>query len=300
MGWGLEIDSDMIRLCRAEMRRGRLHLQRRTEAAVPSGLVRPSPKDANVADPGALGGALQDLCKNAGCRGWVRVALPDPIFTLRTLATDEVPAKREEARRFLRWQARDLLTFPPEEARLDFLTASASAEERLRAICLIARGRILAEYEEALARAGLRAAVLDARTICLAQAASAPLTRGTAGLLAVGETRSTLLMLQEGQPRFWRLVPEGRESWAAGERTRLLREVADSIIYGQESEGLAALHAMHLTAPGSMTPEVVSALGEWLAVPVTALDLGAALASGGHPDDLVRWGPAIGAAIRPC
>jgi len=300
MAWGLEIDTEMVRLCRAEMRRGRLHLQRRTEAAVPAGLVRPSLKDANVADAAALGGLLQGLCQSAGCRGWVRVALPDPIFTLRTLATDEVPAKREEARRFLRWQARDLLTFPPEEARLDFLTASAGADGRLRAVCLIARGRILAEYEEALARAGLRVAVLDARTICLAQAASAPLMRGTAGLLAVGETRSTLLLLQEGRPRFWRLVPEGRESWAAGERTRFLREVADSIIYGQESEGLAALHAMHLTAPGSMTPEVVSVLGEWLAVPVTALDLSAALVSGGHPDDLVRWGPAIGAAIRPC
>ncbi len=298
MGWGLEIDTEMVRLCRAEMRRGCLHLQRRTEVAVPPGLVRPSPKDANVADPGALGGVLQDLCKNAGCRGWVRVALPDPIFTLRTLATDEVPAKREEARRFLRWQVRDLLTFPPEEARLDFLTASAGADGRLPAICLMARDRILAEYEVALARAGLRAAVLDARTICLAQAASAPLARGTAGLLAVGETRSTLLMLQEGQPRFWRLVPEGRESWAAGDRTRLLREVADSVIYGQESEGLATHQRMHLTAPGCMMAEVSSALGEWLAVPVTAWTL--ALAPGGHRDDLVRWGPAIGAAIRPC
>jgi hypothetical protein len=243
---------------------------------------------------------VQSLCKSAGCRGWVRLALPDPIFTLRTLVTDEVPAKREEARKFLRWQARDLLPFPPEEARLDFLAASAGVNGRLRAICLMARGRILAEYEEVLAGAGLRAAVLDARTICLAQAAAAPLARGTTGLVAVGEKRCTLLILHGGQPRFWRLVPEGRESWAAGDRTRLLREVTDSVIYGQESEGLAPLQAMHLTAPGSMTAEVASALGEWLAVRVTALDLGATLAIGGDRDDLLRWGPAIGAAIRPC
>lgn|SRR5574341_213608 len=300
MSWGLEIDTEMVRLCRAEMRRGRLQLQRRAEAAVPSGLVRPSPKEANVADSGALSRLLQDLCKTAGCRGWVRVALPDPIFTLRTLATDKVPAKREEAQRFLCWQARDLLPFPQEEARLDFLAAPAGTDGRLRAICLIARGRILAEYEETLARAGLQAAVLDAQSICLAQAASAPLARATTALLAVGEKRSTLLILQGGQPRFWRLVPEGRESWAAGDRARLLRELTDSITYCQESEGLAALQAIHLTAPGSMTAEVVSALGEWLTVPVTALDLNTALAAGGHPDDMVRWGPAIGAAIRPC
>src|SRR3990172_4929490 len=242
MAWGLEIDTEMLRLCRAEMRRGRLHLKRRTEVEIPAGLVRPSPKDVNVTDGAALSGVLRELCKNAGCRGWVRVALPDPIFTRRTLATDEVPPKREEARRFLRWQARDLLPFPQEEARLDFLTAPAATDGRPRATCLMARGRILAEYEDTLARAGLRAAVLDARSICLAQAASAALAQGTTGLLAVGEKRSTLLILHEGQPRFWRHLPEGREGWAAGDRTRLLREVTDSITYSQESEGSAPLH----------------------------------------------------------
>jgi hypothetical protein len=253
-----------------------------------------------VTDGAALSGVLQELCKNAGCRGWVRVALPDPIFTLRTLATDEVPPKREEARRFLRWQARDLLPFAPEEARLDFLMAPAGSDGRPRATCLIARGRILAEYEDTLARAGLRAAVLDARSICLAQAASAPLAHGTTGLLAVGEKRSTLLILQEGQPRFWRHLPEGREGWAAGDRTRLLREVTDSITYSQESEGWGALQSMHLTGPRFTAGEVASALGEWLSVPVAPLDLGGALGAGGQPDDLLRWGPAIGAAIRPC
>jgi Tfp pilus assembly PilM family ATPase len=300
MSWGLEIDTDMVRLCRAEMRRGRLHLKRRTEVAVPPGLVRPSAKDVNLTDGPALSGVLRELCKNSGCRGWVRVALPDPIFTLRTVATDQVPPKREDARRFLCWQARDLLPFPQEETRLDFLAAPAGADGRARATCLMARGRILAEYEDTLHRAGLRAAVLDARSICLAQAASAALAQGTTGLLAVGEKHSTLLILQEGQPRFWRHLPEGREGWAAGDRTRLLREVTDSITYSQESEGWGALQSMHVTGARFTAGEVASALGEWLSAPVAALDLGGALGAGGHPDDLLRWGPAIGAAIRPC
>jgi Tfp pilus assembly PilM family ATPase len=300
MAWGLEIDTDMVRLCRAEMRRGRLHLKRRTEVAVPPGLVRPSPKDLNVTDGAALSGVLRELCKSAGCRGWVRVALPDPIFVLRTLATNEVPPKREEARRFLCWQARELFPFPQEEARLDFLTAPAGADGRPRATCLVARGRILAEYEDSLSRVGLQAAVLDARSICLAQAASTALVQGSTGLLAVGEKRSTLLILQDGQPRFWRHLPEGREGWATGDRARLLREVTDSITYSQESERWGALQSMHVTGPRSTAGEVASALGEWLPVPVTALDLGEALGAGGRPDDLVRWGPAIGAAIRPC
>jgi Tfp pilus assembly PilM family ATPase len=300
MAWGLEIESETLRVCRAEVRRGRLHLRRRTEVAVPSGLIRPSQKDGNVADAAALSRLLRDLCKNAGCRGWVRVALPDPLFSLRTLASDELPGKREDAQRFLRWQARELLPFPADEARLDFLPLGPGPDGRVQAVCLVARDRILGEYERVLEDAGLNAAVLDARSISLAQAASAPLGRGTASLLAVGRTWTTLLVVQEGRPRFWRILHEGPQGWAGPDRLRLFREVADSLIFCRESEGMEPVEGVSLAGLGAWAAEVASALAEWLGVPVTTLDLCAALRSEGHPDDLAQWGPAIGAAIRPC
>lgn len=300
MSWGLEIGSEMLRLCRAEVRRGRLRLHRRAEAAVPPGLIRPSLKEGNVGDADTLSGLLRDLCRSGGCRGWVRVALPDPVFTLRAIATDELPAGRQDAQRFLRWQARDLIAFPAEEARLDYLPPAAGPDGRLRVTCLMARDRILKEYERALADAGLRAAVLDARSISLAQAASASLSRGTTGLLAVGGTRSTFLVVQEGRPRFWRILPEGRDAWASAGRAGLLREVADSITFCRESEGVGPVDRVVLGGLGALTAEIASALAEWVAVPVTALDLCVALSAQGHPDDLIHWGPAIGAAIRSC
>ncbi len=300
MAWGLEIGSEMLRLCRAEMRRGRLHLHRRAEVAVPPELIRPSLKDVNVVEAGSLSRLLRDLCNKAGCRGWVRAVLPDPVFSLRTVATDDLPAKRPEAQRFLRWQARDLLPFPAEEARLDFLPSACGPDGRLRVICLMARDRILAEYEKVLADAGLRAAVLDARTISLAQAASLPLGRGTMGLLDVSGTGTTFLLLQEGRPRFWRILPEGRGAWAGADRARPLREVADSLTFCYESEGVSAVEGVVLVGLGPLTSEVASGLADWLAVPISALDLCAALRVGGVPDDLLHWGPAIGAAIRSC
>ena len=300
MAWGLEIEPEMLRLCRADLTRGRLQLRRRGEVAVPSGLIRPSQKDGNVADTTALSTLLSDLCRNAGCQGWVRVALPDPVFSLRTLASDELPAKREDAQRFLRWQMRELLPFPADEARLDFLPLGSGSDGRARAVCLVARDRILAEYERALAEAGLRIALLDARCITLAQAASEPLQRGTAGLLAVGRTWTTLLLMREGQPRFWRTLHEGVQGWTGGDRPRLFREVADSLTFCQESDGLEPVEEVALAGAGAWIAEVASALTEWLEIPVTALDLCAALRTEGHPDDLAQWGPAIGAAIRPC
>jgi Tfp pilus assembly PilM family ATPase len=300
MAWGLEIEPDGLRLCRAHLRAGRLHLRRRAEVAVPSGLIRPSQKDGNVADATALSGLLRDLSRNAGCGGWVRVALPDPVFSLRAVSTDELPASRQEARRFLCWQARDLLPFPAEEARLDFLPLGPGPDGRPRAICLAARERTLAEYERVLAEAGLRAAVLDARSLNLAQAASASLADGTLGLLAVGKSWTTLLVLHGGRPRFWRILRQGPEGWAGADRPRLLREVADSLAFCRESEGIGPAGRVLLAGLGARTGGVASALTEWLGLPVSALDLSAALRARGHPDDLVHWGAAIGAAIRPC
>jgi Tfp pilus assembly PilM family ATPase len=300
MGWGLEIESETLRMCSADLTRGRLHLRRRAEVAVPSGLIRPSPKEGNVADATALTGLLRELCKTAGCRGWVRVALPDPIFSLRTLASNELPARREDAQRFLRWQARDLLPFPADEARLDFFPLEPGPDGRVRAVCLAGCDRILTEYERVLADAGLRPAVLDGRSISLAQAASEPLGRGTAALLYVGRTWTTLLVVQESRPRFWRVLPEGLPGWTGGDRTRLLREVMDSLIFCRESEGTGPVERVVLAGLGTWTAEVASTLAESLAIPVTALDLCATLRTEGHPGDLTPWGPAIGAAIRPC
>jgi Tfp pilus assembly PilM family ATPase len=300
MAWGLEIDSDILRLCRAEMRRGQLSLRRRAEVPLPAGLVRPSLKEGNVSDPAALAGLLRDLRNQAGCTGWVRLALPDPIFMLRTLVTETLPEAREEARKFLGWQARDLLPFPAEDVRLDFLLSGTGPDGRLQATCLMARGRILAEYEQALTDAGLGVAVLDARSVSLAQAAAAGLEGGTVGLLGITETRSTLLVVQEGQPRLWRILTEGGRAWTGDDRGRLVRELVDTVSYYRESEGIRPLDKFILAGPSPLAAEVASVLGEWLEAPISLLDLRTALRVEGHPDDLVHWGAAIGAAIRPC
>lgn len=300
MAWGLEIDTEVLRLCRAEMWRGRLRLRRRAEAAVPAGLIRPSLKDRNLNEPAALTGVLRELCRQAGCRGWVQIALPDPIFSLRTIATDELPAVPEEARRFLRWQARDLLPFPAEEARLDSLPPVTGPDGRPRVICLMARDRVLAEYEQAIQDAGLRVAVLDTSSVSLAQAASTALKPGTIGLLTIGRTRTTLLVVQAGHPRFWRILPDGDQAWVDGQRHRLLREVADSVTFFREAEGLGAVDGLVLNGPGPLMAAVAPALADWLGVQVRPLDLRATLHTEGHAEDLSQWGPALGAAIRPC
>lgn len=301
MAWGLEIAADRVRLCRADLRRGRIQLRRAAESPLPAGAVRASVKDANVSDAAALTKALHGLVRRAGCRGWVRLALPDPVFILRTLATDELPEERTAARRFLAWQARDLLPFPAEHARLDFLRAGSGSDGRLRLTCLMSNGRVLAEYERILHDVGLLPAVMDARSVALAQAASVLLTFPSVGLLTADGGRATLLVLHEGRPRLWRIL--AADDGAGGNGVRLIREVADSVAYFQETEDLGPLQHFFVHGMGSRTAEIASGLNRWLEVNVSVLDLSEALASGEAPrglaDELTRWGAALGAAIRP-
>ena len=301
MAWGLEIAADRVRLCRADLRRGGIQLHRATESGVPAGVVRASVKDVNISDPAALAKTLRVLARRAGCRGWVRVALPDPIFILRTIATEELPEDRAAARRFLCWQARDLLPFSAEHARLDFVKAGTGPDGRLRLTCLIANDRILAEYERVLHDANLLPAALDARSVAVAQAASGLLAFPSVGLLTADGARATLLVLQEGRPRLWRIL--AIDDGASGNGVRLIREVADSLVYFQETEALAPLQHFFVHGMGPRTAEIATGLSQWLELTVSVLDLSEALTSGGRPrglaDELTRWGAALGAAIRP-
>lgn len=297
MAWGLEIAPDRLRLCRAELRRGRIRVRRVVDAVIPPGMVQPSIKETTLADVSALTAALRSLRRRGGCRGWVRVALPDPLFVLRTIATDHLPDEREAARRFLCWQARDLLPFPAEQARLDYLNVGPGPDGRVRLACLVARHSLLADYERALQGAGFRAGIVDARSVSLTQALSVILSARTTGLLTGDGDLATLLLIHEGRPKLWRILA------ADGDQVRLIRDVADSLAFFQESEGLGPLERVLVHGMGPRTDEIAAGLARWLEVPVSVLDLAEAFAPGARPsgstDELTRWGAAIGAAIRP-
>jgi len=299
MPWGLEIGPETVRLCRATLRGGRLLVQRRVELPVPPGLIQPSLKESNLREAARLVALLTEARRKARVGGWLRVVLPDAVFTMRSVATDQLPEGRDDARRLLRWQARDLVPFPADEARLDYLPLAPGADGRQRAVCLVARERVLAEYEATLAQAGLQVALLDAQTIALAQAAGPALRDGPVALLAVDGTRTSLLVVHEGLPRFWRQLPGGRDGWTDGSEGRLLREVADSLTFCQESEKTGPVKHVVVSGLGRLGGRVTASLTDWLGIPAARLDLATALRASGATDDLAAWGAALGAAIRP-
>lgn len=299
MAWGVEIQAGRIRLCQAVHRGGRIRVAVRREVELAAGAIQPSLKESNLKDPGAVQGPLRDACRQLNCRGWVGVALPDAALSLRGLVTEAVPPAPADAQRFLAWQARDLLPFPVDEARVDFLPPQAAPDGRLRVICLFARARVIREYESLLEAAGLQAAVVDARSVCLALAGGlAGSGDGIAGLLSLQDDHSTFLVLENGQPRFWRILSYGRAEWGGESGRKALRELADSIAYCEESEGIGRLRDLAVEGSGDRKRDVLPTLEGWLSLPARPLDLGPR-GEAGDAEGLEPWGAAIGAAIRP-
>jgi len=296
MGWGVEIEAGRVRVCQAALRGGQLRLGRRAEALLPPETVQPGLKEPNLKGPAALRSALQECCAKTGCRGWVGLALPDAVFSLRTVTSETLPPDRAEARRFLAWQAKELLPFPAEEARLDFLSPEPAPEGRLRVTCLVARERVVREYEELVEQAGLRVALLDSASLSLT--AAAPLPAAPIGLLNLREERSTFLLLEGARPRFWRILPYGRADWTGADRTRALRDLADSIAYCEQAGPAGALSRLDVHGAGEPWQELASVLEGWLRLAVAPLRLGAD-AAGTAPDGLAPWAAVAGTGARP-
>ena len=195
-------------------------------------MVQPLIKETKLADVPALTAALRSLRRRGGCSGWVRVALPDPLFILRTIATDQLPDEREAARRFLCWQVRDLLPFPAEQARLDS-SDRRPGPRRPGATGLPCRpARPPGGLRAGLARGRFPGGTLDARSVSRAGDIRLTPTARTAGLLTGDGDRATLLLIQEGRPQLWRILA------ADGDQVRLIRDVADSLAFFQEAEGV--------------------------------------------------------------
>jgi len=296
-GWGLDLSAEAIRLCQAALRGDRVEVRRMADVPLAPGLLQPSAKLPNLPEPAAVAAAVHRAAREAGCRGYVRLVLPDAAFILRSIVSDTVPNDAATARQFLLWQARDLLPFAAEEGRLDYQIVGAGADGRVRTVCLIARARIIAEYEELLGTAGLRVAIVDAHSVAMAQAVSAVIADGPSLLVSGDGSRATLLVIEARRPRVWRVLPFAGTGNGGGDR--LLREIVDSCTFFHESEGVAPLTQVLVGGFGKETAALAERLSGWLELPAAAVNLGA-VARDWPLDADSAWGAALGAAIRPC
>jgi type IV pilus assembly protein PilM len=209
-----------------------------------SGALDPLSNRPNLAKQEVVRRAIQQVLEAVGtASGKLGVLLPDSSARVAILHFEALPRHREEADALVRWKMGEILSFPPEEARVSYQLISKRAGS-VELLAMAMRSSVVAEYETLLE------ALSDVPVLILpATAALLPLlpTAGNQGgkvLVHVCSGSITSVLTVGQNLSFWRnRLLEGPEADAGGEvvreiarvlatcRDHLKREIEDLWVY---------------------------------------------------------------------
>lgn len=147
--------------------------------SVPAGSVMPSPVETNIAQPDAVREALRRVFGKVAHRGApLALLIPDPAVRVFVLPFENLPRKSDDALPLLRWRLKKSVPFDVDETTVSWMRQTAR-DGGLEVITVIARQRILREYEQLLESIDARPGVVLSSTLAV--------------LPLLGETGATLL-----------------------------------------------------------------------------------------------------------
>jgi type IV pilus assembly protein PilM len=235
--------------------RGRRALESHAFEPVPAGAVAPSPVELNLADPAAVGSALDNVLSRVNGHGHeFALIIPDEVVRVFLLQFEAFPKSAAEAVPLLRFRLRKSVPFETEEASVSYSLQPAGPPSApagsVHVLAAIARQKIIRQYEELLEARQRRVGVVvsstlaalplvdDARPSLLARLAGNTLTTAIVRSGALAVYRCTALHAAAES-----LVPQN-----------LLDEVYPALAYYQDTWG-DSVAEVRLAGFGARTEE---------------------------------------------
>jgi type IV pilus assembly protein PilM len=196
---------------------------------LPDGLVAPSLTTPNLTDKAAVAAAVQRALKAVGAsRGRVALVIPDGAAKVSVVRFESVPAKPEDLAQLVRWQVRKTVPFPLEQAQVTWTRGVADATG-VDYVVTVARQDIVADYEQAVAAAGVHVGLVDLATFNLVNLLLADRTAPAEGdwlLVHVTPESSTMAIVRDGALLLFRHRPLDAEGSLAdlGHQTAMYYE----------------------------------------------------------------------------
>lgn len=163
---------------------------------------------SNISSQSELHRAVRRLAEVVG-NGNSRLGLliPDAAARVAMLTFEALPDNAKEADALLAWRVKDLLPFPPEEARLSYQVLRR-ATDSIELLVVAARSAVLAEYESALEPMQGGPVLILPSTMALLPLVpdSAP---GAQLVIHFCSGSVTAVVLAAGGVRLWRTRPVG-------------------------------------------------------------------------------------------
>jgi type IV pilus assembly protein PilM len=335
---GLDIGSSAVRVAQVSGGRQGMSLTAFGQVALPPGAVI----DGEIRDPGPVSEAINQLWKRAKIRGKKAiVGVSNQRVVVRQV---DLPFLEEkEFRESLRFQAADYVPMPVEEAQLDFLMIedyqTENQEHMMRVLLIAAATDMVDAFVSTAQEGGVDPAGIDLTPFAIARAVS-PAARGESGvagseaIIDVGGSVTNILIHQNGEPRFVRILLVGGDdatkaladelSIGADEAeamkldlgrgvgsepaTKILQkqvetlveEIRGSLDYYLSQEESEPVASVVMTGGGSLTPGLTERLEKTLRTqvsvgnPLSQLDVSKA---GLNQEQLAQVGPVSAAAV---
>jgi type IV pilus assembly protein PilM len=235
---GLEITEEGVRA--AEVMLGR------TPRVIAHGSVPLPPgaaKDSEVFDSDAVVLALRQLWSRAGIKGKnVVLGIGSRRILVRDYTTQAM--RPDLLAQALPFQVQDLLPVPAEQAVLDFYPVSQEGDQ-VSGLLVAAVAETVDELVTAVSKAKLTVDVVDLAPFALARAVSGVAAAGeTLAALYLGDHTTYVVVVQDGVPRFVRIIPME----IATEAVRTRAAIGDGV------EPTPAMEEVFETVPPSDAP----------------------------------------------
>lgn len=176
-------------------------------------------KDSEVIDVDAVVLALRQLWNRAGFKSRkVVLGIGSRRILVREYTTQVM--RPDLLRQALPFQVHDLLPVPPDQAVLDFYPIS-QAGDQLTGLLVAAVSETVEQLIATVAKAKLTVDVVDLAPFGLARAASRVASAGeTVAAFHLGDHTSYVVVVQDGVPRFVRIIPVDISTEAVRRRER--------------------------------------------------------------------------------
>ena len=246
--------------------------------ALADGVIMPAPTGSNISNMTAVGDALKRALARAGVRNTKRAALvvPDSVARVSLLTFEQLPARTADVEQLIRWQLKKSTPYPIEEAQVTWFEANKGAGTVIAAE--VARRDVIAEYESAVAAAGVHPGLVDLASFNVMNAViGAGAASASDWLLVVLQPEATTLALGRGQDlMFYR----HREAGGDASLSSLVHQTA---MYHEDRLGGTRFSRVWLCGAGAgrESEQAKVEIQKHLGVPVESVDVRPAAELGG-------------------
>ncbi|MBC7329867.1 pilus assembly protein PilM [bacterium] len=268
---GIDLGSRYIRAVELDARGEKINLLRAAIAPTPEGAI----EEGRIRDLDKLAVALDKLLSaEQFVADRIAMSVFNPLVLVRRTRIPLMP--EGQLKRTLLWEAKSLISFPPEDATIEYQVISPpeGEQQQVDVIFAVVPTAMIEERVILAERLRLELTALDVEPFAIQRALVdiSEVRRGeNLAILHTGGSYSTMLIVEKGKFTLTRALPATKER-KEEDRDRLMREVRRFLDfyraqYGEESGGGEVVNRLIVSGSRQDLAEFSEYLGKSLGIP---------------------------------